>query len=126
MLLVIQYLLGFLLNLYIPMADFFSAPFGQLPGQWILTAHIVNGSIVVIVAIILFAGAINRRDIAMELPLAVGLVAILFSLAGGITFLLGGANNVFSYLMATGWLIAFGSYVYAAGGITMKHGMSRS
>ncbi|MDR0358592.1 MAG: hypothetical protein LBJ87_03885 [bacterium] len=101
-LLLAQFLLGIYVNLFVPTPN----------GQPLLIAHIVVGTLLLVMALITtIVAAVGRRP-AVAVLSAVGLVFLVAAWIGGVRFL-GGGHDADSYLMATGFVLAASSYVVA-------------
>ena len=97
-----QFLLGIYVNLFVPTPN----------GQPLLIAHIVVGTLLLVVALITTIVALVGRRPAAAVLSAIGLVLLVVAWIGGIRFL-GGGHNADSYLMAAGFVLAASSYVVA-------------
>jgi hypothetical protein len=131
--LLVQFLLGMHVNLYVktlPLGghasagmmgggmmggEFMKAMSRAMSGSSTLMLHMMMGWLLVILAAAaLVAALLARRKEAIALS-ALGLVAIVVAGYGGLQFMVSGHDG-YSYLMATGSIVAMGSYfgqVYA-------------
>ena len=131
--LLVQFLLGMHVNLYVKTVPvggrgsdgmmgggmmgggFMKAMSRAMSGSSTLMLHMMLGWLLVILAIAaLIAALLLRRREAIALS-SVGLVGIVVAGYGGLQFMISGHDG-YSYLMATGFIVAMGSYfgeVYA-------------
>jgi hypothetical protein len=118
----IEFLLGMDVNLYIPcvpdgpMHVFASDPCGSQP---ILEAHVVVGVVLGVLAIGLLLWAARRRIPGFLGPVFGGLLGVVIAAVGGYEYLATATatstgSPADSFLMAVGFLIAFGSYMSAS------------
>lgn len=119
-LLVITFLLGMDINLYtnIP-SNIFTASFWESSSSWIIRFHMIVGTAILAIAIILVVSSLKFKDIkqGIKVPSIVGLISIITAYLSGLTFLFLGANNIFSYLMAIGFIFAIVSYMVIVGAL---------
>ena len=94
---------------------FMKAMSRAMSGSSTLMLHMVLGWLLAILAVVaLLAALLVRRKEAIGLS-ALGLVAIVVAGYGGLQFMISGHDG-YSYLMATGFIVAMGAYfgeVYA-------------
>ena len=102
-LLLAQFLLGMYVNLFVPTPD----------GQPVLVAHMVLGTLLLVVALITTIVATAGRRPGAAVLSAAGLVFLVVAWIGGVRFLGAGGHDGDSYLMATGFVLAASSYVVA-------------
>ncbi len=113
----IEYLLGTDVNLYAgcypdgPMHLFSSDPCGT---QAVLEAHVVVGVLIGLLSIGLLFWAVRRRIPGLLGPAFGGFLGIVIAAVGGYEFLAMSQNSAASFLMALGFLMAFGSYFSAS------------
>ena len=98
--LLIQYLLGMYINLYLP----------RLHAQAPLIAHIILGAALVATAGAATVTAIISRRRHYIVVSVVGLITLAVGATGGIRFLARGQHNGDSYLMALGFILATATY----------------
>jgi hypothetical protein len=98
--LVIQYLLGMYINLFLP----------RLHAQAPLIAHIALGSVLVATAAVATIAAVISRQRSYLVVATLGLIALALAGSGGIRFLAQGQHNSDSYLMAVGFILATATY----------------
>jgi Na+/melibiose symporter-like transporter len=102
-LLLAQFLLGMYVNLFVP-----------TPGrQPVLFAHIVLGTLLLVVALVTTVVAVAGRRPVTAVLSAAGLVFLVMAWIAGARFLGGGGHNADSYLIATGFVLTASSYVVA-------------
>ena len=101
-LLLAQFLLGTYVNLFVPAPN----------GQPLLIAHIVVGTLLLVVALITTIVAVVGRRPAAAVLSVVGLGLLVAAWIGGIRFL-GAGHSADSFLMAAGFVLAASSYVVA-------------
>jgi hypothetical protein len=99
-LLIAEFLLGMYVNLFVP------AP----TNQPVLRAHILVGTLLVVLAVVTAVIAIAGRRRAVAVLAVAGLLFLLIAWIGGARFLGFGGHNADSYLMASGFLFAAVSY----------------
>jgi len=99
----VQFLLGMYVNLFVP----------RLNWQPVLIAHMVLGIGLVCGAAVAAASAIVSRDGRRIAVTGAGLAALVLAATGGIRFVFAGQDNVYSYLMAVGFILAVA--VFGAG-----------
>ena len=105
----IQFLLGMYINLFVAipvMSQFFMMGYGPYSGFQIVMVHMFLGILIGFISLgILFLSAgTGQRNILMG---AIGLfLSILLAGIDGLFFLFDGQNNVNSYLMSTGFILA--------------------
>ena len=92
----VQFLLGMYVNLFVP----------RLNWQPVLIAHMVLGIGLVCGAAVAAASAIVSRDGRRIAVTGAGLAALVLAATGGIRFVFAGQDNVYSYLMAVGFILA--------------------
>lgn len=111
LLLLAQFVLGMVVNLYvtIPVS-------GNVTGRAavFLYAHMVLGAALLVVALVLAGLAVAARRRLWLISSAIGLAAIALAITGGLTFLVHGGRPGDSLLMAMGFIIAITSYATAA------------
>lgn len=117
----IEFLLGMGVNLYTtclpdgPMHLFSSNPCAASSGQSILEAHVVVGVILGLLALGLLAWAARRRIPRFMGPAFGGFLGVVIAALGGYEYLAINPNPAdYSFLMALGFLLAFGAYMSAA------------
>lgn len=110
-LLLAQFVLGMVVNLYvtIPVS-------GNVTGRAavFLYAHMVLGAALLVVALVLAGLAVAARRRPWLIASAIGVTAIALAILGGLTFLIDGGHPGDSFLMAIGFIIAITSYAMAA------------
>lgn len=122
-LLALEFLLGFYVNLYvsIPQGSYghhggngsMMSNFGTMisPGQPALMIHLMLGVLVVVagvVGVVLAASSGDRFALGWS---TVGLLALFLAGYGGLAFLMYGQGEMNSYIMAVGFLISFTAYL---------------
>ena len=101
--LVIQFLLGMYINLYVPTPR----------AQPVLVAHIALGSVLLVCGILAVFAAVVARAHALYPPLVFGAGSLALAFTGGIRFRFGGQHNIDSYLMALGFVAAMSMFGWA-------------
>jgi len=119
-LLVIQFISGMVLNLYITLPPTHpgtgesyapSIPWALAGGGGIVLAiHVATWIGLTIGGIILLVLGVRRRHRGYVLGTSIGLVSLLLAASGGLTFLNRGGDNTESLIMALGFLVAFVTY----------------
>lgn len=111
--LVIQYLLGMAINLYVKFPD--SQTEGQLwEFSWkqpLVAAHIVLAILLFFGTLALAIRAQKMQSTAWKLPAWIGFLAVLLAGFSGSRFI-PTQSDPYSYLMATCFLVAFGAYAW--------------
>jgi len=117
----IEFLLGTAVNLYTtclpdgPMHLFSSDPCAASSGQSILEAHVVVGVVLGLLALALLFWAVRRRTPRVTGPAFGGFLGVVIAAIGGYEYLAINPNPAdYSFLMALGFLMAFGAYMSAA------------
>lgn len=114
-LLLAQYLLGMISNLFVvfPVQSASINPLDSLffSGPYVVLFHLLNGlalGLISIAAVVVSASTRNRRLVAIAFC---GLGSILFAGESGIEFILGWySDDLFSFLMSVGFVLSFLSY----------------
>ena len=117
-LLVIQYVFGMLVNLYVQFPD--SLPGGNawswsFTHTFVIPLHFVIGTLLVVVALVALVLSMTTRHIPEILAAVFGLAMIVYAWLGGETFLAYGQQNTASLQMALGFIgavIAYGAGLY--------------
>lgn len=117
-LLVITFLLGMDINLYVNIpTDINTAAFWESPSTWIIRTHMVIGTAILAIAIVLLVSSFKLKHIKstiVKIPSVIGLISITIAYTSGLAFLFLGTDNLFSYLMAIGFITAIISYIIIA------------
>jgi hypothetical protein len=98
-----QFLLGMYVNLFVP----------HLNWQPVLIAHMVLGTALVCGAAVAAGAAVVSRDRRRMAVAGAGLASLVLAATGGISFVFGGQHNVYSYVMAVGFIVSVA--VFGAG-----------
>lgn len=119
-LLVIQYVLGMLTNLFVQFP-------GSLPGgnawSWsfthtfVIPSHIVIGTLLIVMALVALVMSFRTRHVPEILAAVFGLAMIVYAWLSGASFLSNGQQNTASIQMALGFIgavIAYGVGLYVA------------
>ncbi len=110
--LVIQFVLGIILNLYVAIPDYSHASYIQEieKAPALLTAHALVGLVLLVAAVLLLIQAIALRSSAIITLLAAGLAALLGAFIAGEVFVKNGANTASLWMsILTG--VALASYI---------------
>lgn len=101
----LQFFLGMFLNLFVslPASDPFSA---DALAVLSLGLHMTNGFVLLGVTIGMVFVARRIGDRRSALTAALSAVSVGIALFGGLRFIFGGQDNVYSYVMATGFMVA--------------------
>lgn len=114
-LLIVTFALGMAMNLFVPLpGDVGVAPFWTSWGAWILRLHMALGLAILILAIILFIKSRPFGDAVRKSSL-LGLISVSIAFVAGVIFFFFGENDIFSYIMAIGFLGALISYLIITG-----------
>ncbi len=110
----VQYLIGMYLNLYVHLS---SSPFGMMTmmsggdgGGGALSVHMMLGMLLALGAVAALVAALLAGGAAGWWAGA-GLAGILMAGTGGLLFVMAGHHDGYSFLMATGFLMAIVGYV---------------
>lgn len=114
----LQFILGIYTNLYIPVSTKVGGiafNMGYMMGSIgnygpIFMLHMMLGPILVIFSLITFILAIVSKTKAEIIFSSLGLISIDIAGFAGMTFFMGGANNIYSFIMALGFIVAFSAY----------------
>ena len=98
-----EFLLGMYVNLFVPTPH----------GQPVLFAHILLGTLLLVVALVTTVVAVAGRRALTAALSAAGLLFLVIAWIGGDKFLSGGGHSVDSYMMAAGFVLAAACYVVA-------------
>ncbi len=111
--LVVQYVLGMFVNLYVPFPD--SLPGGNAFG-WVFThsaliqVHIYLGTLLLVLPLIALGLSFALKDVRRVLMSLAGLLLIFLSYAGGMFFMINVQENAPSMWMAIGMIAALAVY----------------
>ncbi len=111
-LLLIEFIIGMVVNLYVSIPEPIKGSFFMSSGAIALLAHIGFGALVAILGVLIFFLALmqgNRRDILFT---AFGFIFVVAAAISGLAFLFDGQNPAFSLLMATFFIFAFSAYLF--------------
>jgi hypothetical protein len=86
-------------------------PFAGAVPQWLLSLHVLVGTVVVVAAVVLAVSARRARDRAWTAPAVVGLVLVLGAWLSGHFFLVTYGDDALSLSMAVLGMTAIGVYV---------------
>ncbi|MFI5240108.1 MAG: hypothetical protein ACHQUB_00110 [Candidatus Saccharimonadia bacterium] len=109
----VQYLLGMWANIYVTFpktkvsGKLWEYAWHQIP----IALHILLAFGLLISSLILLSQAYKNNSVTWKIPALVGFCAILFAGFGGAAFI-DQQSPVYSYVMATAFLIALGSYLW--------------
>jgi len=111
LLLLAQFVLGMVVNLYVTIPES-----GNVTGRAavFLYAHMVLGAALLVVALALAGLAMAARRRLWLIASAIGLAGIAVAVWGGLAFLIDGSHPGDSLLMAVGFILAIASYAAAA------------
>ena len=113
-LLALTFIAGMGINLFVNIpSDVNAAAFWESGGAWVVRVHMLLGTLILAIAIVLFINARKFRYMKQDIktPSLVGLISVAVAFAAGLIFLFVGADSIFSYVMALGFLFAIISYV---------------
>ena len=111
-LLLIEFIIGMVVNLYVSIPEPIKGSFFMSSGAIALLAHIGFGALVAILGVLIFFLALmqgNRRDILFT---AFGFIFVVAAAISGLAFLFDGQNPTFSLLMAAFFIFAFSAYLF--------------
>jgi len=112
LLLIIEFIIGMAVNLYISIPEPIKGPFFMSSDATPLLVHIVLGALVAILGVLIFFVALmrgSRRDIIFT---AFAFIFVVTAAISGLLFLFDGQNPVFSLLMAVFFIFAFSAYLF--------------
>jgi len=126
-LLVIQYILGMISNLEVQFPG--NLPSGNAWGWvWsnnlVIAMHILNGTLLVVVALVAIILSIIARNRAGSIAAIIGSGMIIYAWLSGAAFLGRGQQNIFSLQMSLGFMGAFVAYIlgfYLSRSLHRKH-----
>ena len=75
--------------------------------------HMMLGVLLALVACVIALLSLTNKEPRFKFMAWVAFLAVLVAGYGGLSFLMGGQNNGNSFMMAIGWLVAFGVYMLA-------------
>jgi len=110
-LLVLQFVLGMLSNLFVTIPDVEPWRVFHYFGPVVL--HTLNALCLVVFAVN-YAVIVRKASRTMRIAGAVGGIAIVVAFASGVIFVNRGQNDVFSFTMSLGFITALVSYAFAA------------
>lgn len=108
--LALMFLLGIGANLFVDIPSAYSDSFWASPGAWVVALHLVLAWVALAFAILIYRSSQGP----LRAPALTGMVFVIIAFVSGAVFLFEGANDLFSYSMATGFLFSFGSYAFLA------------
>jgi len=118
LLLVVQYLLGMLVNLTVPFP-------ANLPGgnawRWAFTTtalvplHVLVGTLILLASLLALGLSLVARSAPAVVAAVIGVAMIVLAYISGLSFLSSGQNNASSLLMALGFLGALLAYLIGWG-----------
>jgi hypothetical protein len=111
--LVLEYLLGMYVNMYVsfPESGSESQMWEFAKTQPVLMAHILVGALLLLNSLWLLFRAFKAKDLVWKKAAGFGALGILIASFGGESFI-GSQNDLFSYLMASGFILALVSYFW--------------
>ena len=120
-LLLIEFIIGMAVNLYISIPEPIKGSFFMSSGAMPLLAHIVLGALVAMLGVLIFFLALmqgNRRDIIFT---AFAFIFVVAAAISGLVFLFDGQNPAFSLLMAVSFIFAFSAYLFPLAQSVKRH-----
>jgi len=111
--LAVQFLLGIAVNLYVqfPEDQGPKAQWDFASNNWLVIAHLILGTLLVLGAIALVVRAIKARSATWKMPAIAGLLSLILAWTGGDGFA-ATQNDSLSYIMAVGFILGILSYVW--------------
>lgn len=114
----VQFLLGMYLNLYVNLPSNTNSFAGYISENGILAAHIGFAFLLVILSFVAFFQAIHARIGNLYIfSVLLSTISIVAAGISGMLFMMGGQNNLYSYLMAFFFLISFAFIGFGMSGI---------
>ncbi len=120
-LLIVQFLLGMDANLYVNVPTTITPAFWTDPSTWIIRFHMIVGTIILLVGIYLVAKSNEFKDKIETRAIRFGFFWVIVAYASGLGFLFGGANNIFSFTMAIGFLFAILAYAIVGSSVARSN-----
>ncbi|MHB1707901.1 MAG: hypothetical protein ACYCT2_00285 [Thermoplasmataceae archaeon] len=120
-LLLIEFIIGMAVNLYISIPDPIKGLFFMSSGAMALLAHIGLGVFIAILGVLIFFMALmqgNRSNIMFTASAFIFVVAAAIS---GLVFIFDGQDPAFSLLMAVFFIFAFSAYLFPLAGSMKRH-----
>lgn len=117
--LLLQFLMGTWLNLFAafpPELGSYSGMIGMMSfmfsgGMPVLMVHMMMGYLLLLLSMVVLVASIQTGDARTVFLGAVGLASVLLASVSGLDFMFSGfQNNIYSYLMAVGFVVAFMVY----------------
>ena len=100
----LQFVLGMVLNLYIGLPSNGSMSSLPVPSLIVLVLHIVVAFVLVAVAIGIVISALMAKNKSVLSGSLVVVLGVVIAFAAGVVFLYDGQNNIYSLIMALGFL----------------------
>lgn len=107
-LLILQFILGMLANLFETIPKVQPYDVWHSPGP--ILFHSLNALVLIILSVIFLIRAIKDRD-SVTIGI-ISLICILLATYSGITFILTGQMNVYSFIMSMGFIVVFLFYAW--------------
>lgn len=112
-LLIVQFVVGIVVNLYAEIPQVLGAAFWDSPSAWMVKAHMLLALAVLAVGGILLRESRRMRSRHIWNSSVLGFLGVIISFVSGLAFLFGGLNDIFSLVMALGFILAFSAYGFA-------------
>src|SRR5438128_2125333 len=109
------FLIGMGINFFVDIPQNPDNTFWFSTGGWVVTAHALLGTGALILSVLLFLDSRKLNNKIVERLALVGLIFVALAFVGGAVFVSAGTNDIFSFLMAIGFIVAFGNYNFLMG-----------
>ena len=109
-LLILQFILGMLSNLFQTIPHY--EPWIVFHKFGFISAHTANAIILLLSSILFIVN--GRLNLESKLTSIIGLSGIIIAITGGVIYVDAGQINLYSFIMSIGFIIAFVSYSYFA------------
>ncbi len=111
-LLLIEFIIGMAVNLYVSIPEPIKGSFFMSSGAIALLAHIGLGALVAILGVLIFFLALMQGNGRNILFTAFGFIFVVAAAISGLAFLFYGQNPAFSLFMAVFFIFAFSAYLF--------------
>lgn len=111
-LLLIEFIIGMAVNLYVSIPEPIKGSFFMSSGAIALLAHIGLGALVAILGVLIFFLALMQGNGRNILFTAFGFIFVVAAAISGLAFLFDGQNPAFSLFMAVFFIFAFSAYLF--------------
>lgn len=116
LMLVIQFVIGMWMNLFatFPTSTYPSTMFGMMGAMFLmpeLIAHMMLGILILLISLVIFIMLMIEGDYVSSVLSAIAFISIAVAAIAGMEFVFSGfSNNVFSFMMALGFIFSVMAY----------------